>query len=274
MKSLTQTMIVIGAVLYILGAPAYAQEHQHSAEPESDEKLWWQAEQFYDPQEMRAARAQAMHHSGAQNNWFVMADRLETQFNDGEKTLLWDGNAWYGGDVNKLWIKSEGEYSFEENGFEDAEVQALWSRAISPYFDLQTGVRYDFEPEGRFHGVFGAQGLAPYWFEIDAAGFISDEGDLTARIEAEYELLLTQRLILQPRAEAEFSAQDIPEFQTGSGLTSLDAGLRIRYEIKREIAPYIGVEWRGSFGDTADYIRADGGDPKDTYFVAGLRLWF
>lgn len=274
MKPLTPTILMIGAALYIHGAPAFAQEHQHGAEPDNDRKLWSQAEQYYDPQEMRAARAHAMHHMGAQNDWFVMADRLEMQFNDGEETLLWDLNGWYGGDINKLWIKSEGEYSFEGGGFEDAEVQALWSRAISPYFDLQTGVRYDFEPEGRVHGVLGVQGLAPYWFEIDAAAFISDDGDLTARIEAEYELLLTQCLILQPRIEAEFSAQDIPEFQTGSGLTSLDAGLRLRYEIKREIAPYVGVEWRGNFGDTADYIRADGSDPKDTYFVAGLRFWF
>ena len=202
-----------------------------------------------------------------------MADRLEVQSSDEGDTLVWDGNAWYGGDVNKLWLKSEGDYSLETEQLEEAEVQALWSRAISPYFDLQGGVRYDLEPKGRTHAVLGIQGLAPYWFEVDAAAFLSGEGDLTARMEAEYEFRLTQRLILQPRVEAELSAQDIPELETGSGLTRLNAGLRLRYEIVREFAPYIGVEWQGSFGGTADYLDAAGEEMDRAVFVAGVRAW-
>ena len=122
--------------------------------------------------------------------------------------------------------------------------------------------------------MIGVQGLAPYWFEIDAAAFVSTQGDITARIEAEYELLLTQRLILQPRAELELSAQDIPELETGSGITSLDAGLRLRYETVREFAPYVGVEWQGHFGDTKDMIKAAGGETDRTVFVIGVRAWY
>ena len=193
---------------------------------------------------------------------------------DDEEVLVFDGQGWYGGDINKLWIKAEAEYSFEEDELEDAEIQALWSRAIAPYFDVQAGLRYDLEPKGRTHAVIGLQGLAPYWFEVDAAAFVSTEGDVTARIEAEYELLLTQRLILQPRLEAALSAQDIPELQIGSGLTNLDAGLRLRYEVLREFAPYVGVEWQRAIGDTADFIEASGGEKDQTALLVGVRTWF
>jgi len=118
------------------------------------------------------------------------------------------------------------------------------------------------------------QGLAPYWFEVDAAAFLSNEGELTAAIEAEYDLLLTQRLILQPRAEVGFSAQDMPDLETGAGLTGIEAGLRLRYEIVRQFAPYIGVEWTRSLGGTADYARAAGEDVDSTALVFGLRVWF
>ena len=164
--------------------------------------------------------------------------------------------------------------SWPTEELEEAEVQALWSRAISPYFDLQAGVRYDLEPKGRTHAVIGVQGLAPYWFEVDAAAFVSTQGDVTARIEAEYELLLTQRLVLQPRVEASLSAQDIPALQIGSGLTNVDAGLRLRYEVVREFAPYIGVEWKNAIGDTADLIEASGGDANSTAVLIGVRTWF
>jgi len=203
-----------------------------------------------------------------------MADRFETQIFDDEEALVFDAQGWYGGDINKLWIKAEAEYSFEDEDLEDAEIQALWSRAIAPYFDVQAGLRYDLEPKGRTHAVLGVQGLAPYWFEVDAAAFVSTEGDVTARVEAEYELLLTQRLILQPRLEASLSAQDIPDLQLGSGLTSVDAGLRLRYEIVREFAPYIGVEWQSAIGDTADFIEASGGEKDQTALLVGVRTWF
>ena len=122
--------------------------------------------------------------------------------------------------------------------------------------------------------MFGVQGLAPYWFEVDAAAFVSDDGDVSARLEAEYELFLTQKLILQPRAELDFAVQDVPELGIGSGLSTAEAGLRLRYEFRREFAPYIGVSWRRAFGETADFTRADGEDVESISFVAGLRLWF
>ena len=248
--------------------PALAQQEDQSSPP------WSQADAYYGREAMSKSRAEVQHEAGGQNNWFVMADRLETQILDDEEVLVFDGQGWYGGDINKLWIKAEAEYSFEEDEIEDAEIQALWSRAIAPYFDVQAGLRYDLEPKGRTHAVIGLQGLVPYWFEVDAAAFVSTEGDVTARIEAEYELLLTQRLILQPRLEAALSAQDIPELQIGSGLTNLDAGLRLRYEVLREFAPYVGVEWQRAIGDTADFIEASGGEKDQTALLVGVRTWF
>ena len=237
--------VVLFACAVSSAAPVFAEE----ASPP-----WSMADQYYDSDEMAEARHHVLMHHGATRQFYAMADRLELQSSDEGDALVWDGNAWYGGDVNKLWIKSEGAYSLE--------------------IDLQGGVRYDLEPKGRTHAVLGVQGLAPYWFEVDAATFLSSEGDLTARIEAEYEFRLTQRLFLQPRVEAELSAQDIPELETGSGLTSLDAGLRLRYEFVREFAPYVGVEWQGSFGGTADYLEAAGEDSDRAVFVAGVRAWF
>lgn len=154
-------------------------------------------------------------------------------------------------------------------------MQALWSHAITPWFDVQAGARYDFRPEPeRGHLVLGLQGLAPYFFEIDAAAFLSDERDLTARIEAEYDQLITQRLILQPRVELDLAAQDVEEIGIGAGLSSVEAGLRLRYEIVPEFAPYFGVSYERAVGDTANFAR-DEGEEVDTWSVLiGLRAWF
>lgn len=265
--------IVTALALLCLAATATAQEHGYSA-PATDDRLWSQADAYFDPAEMDAARRHMQAHEGGAKVGMFMADRAEVQMADGEETGVWDINAWYGGDTNKVWLKTEGEYSFDDNALEDAEVQLLWSHAVSRYFDLQTGLRYDLEPEGLAHAVLGVQGLAPYWFEIDAAVYLSEKGDLTADFEAEYELRLTQRLILQPRLAAAISAQDIPERDLGSGLTDLQAGLRLRYEIKREFAPYLGVEHRSAFGGTADRIEAVGRETGETRFVIGLRAWY
>jgi copper resistance protein B len=223
---------------------------------------------------MVKAREEVLSEGGAQRTYFILFNQLEAQVADGHEGLSWNGQAWYGGDLHKILFKTEGSASLNGDGVDDAEIQALYSRAIAPYWDVQAGVRYDLEPEGLAHGVVAVQGLAPYWFEVDASAFLSEKGDLTARLEAEYEFRLTQRLILQPRVEANIAAQAIAEREIGSGLTNLDAGLRLRYEIKREFAPYIGVEWQGSFGGTKDLIDAAGGDGDQTVFVAGVRTWF
>ncbi|WP_084418436.1 copper resistance protein B [Henriciella litoralis] len=235
---------------------------------------WSMADDYYDATEMQAAREHLQHSHGDMRSTYFQAERFEWQSFDDEEVILLDANAWIGGDIDKLWFKSELEYLPDEGEFEEAELQVLWSRAISPYFDFQAGLRQDFEPDGLTHLVAGFQGLAPYLFELDAASFLSTDGDLTARMEAEYELLLTQRLILQPRAELSFSAQDIPELGKGAGLTSLNAGLRLRYEIEREFAPYIGVEWQNRFGKTADFAEAAGGDAGETVFLLGIRAWY
>lgn len=233
------------------------------------------AQEVIDPEATAAVRAHMQHHHGGGTLTYVEGERFEYQANEGDPLFLWDAQGFYGGDINKLWIKTEGEYDFAADEFEEAELQALYSRAIGSFWDIQTGVRHDFAPfEDRTYGVIGVQGLAPYLFEIDAAAFVSGHGDVTARIEAEYEFLLTQRLILQPRAELNFAFQDIPDLETGAGLSTAETGLRLRYEIRREFAPYVGVSWTRSVGDTADFVRGRGEDSSDLSFVAGVRFWF
>lgn len=232
------------------------------------------ADEVYDPEAMRESREALRREMGGAPQLMMLADRLEYRNGDESDGVLWDAQGWYGHDLNKLWIKTEGNYSSKTNKIEDAEIQLLWSHAITPFFDLQSGVRYDFEPSGLAHAVVGLHGLAPQWLEVDAAAFLSEDGDLTARIESEYDWLLTQRLILQRRGEMAFSAQDIPERQLGAGLTHVNAALRLRYEIRREFAPYLGVEWTRTYGGTADFIEATGADTNEFSVVAGVRFWF
>lgn len=176
---------------------------------------------------------------------FVQLDRLEYQ--EHEEEWIWDMQGWIGGDQRKFWWKTEGEIDGD-----DAEIQMLYSRAISPFWDVQLGLRHNIEPHpAENFAVIGIQGLAPQWFEIDLAAFVGEDGDMSARLEVEYDLLLTQRLILQPRLE----------FDTESESTGVD--LRLRYEIKREIAPYVGVSWNNTSG-RKDYVS----------LVAGARFWF
>lgn len=185
----------------------------------------------------------------------------------------WDVEGWYGGDINRVVVKSEGEGGGDE-GLEGAEVQVLYSRAVGRYTDLQFGVRHDFEPDGVTYAAAGVESLLPYWFEAEAALYLSEDGDLLAQVEGSYDLRLTQRLVLQPQAELEFAAQDVERTETGKGLSRVELGLRLRYEIRREFAPYIGVSYERSLGRTADFARAAGEDVEATSFVAGLRAWF
>lgn len=269
------SVLVLSAAIHAgIAAPAFARSDKTEGTEDNAQPPWSMADKFYGAQEMAAARRAVQKGNGGQTGIFIMADRLEYQTANNVSTFIWDAQGWYGGDLNKLWIKTEGDFSFNEDEFEEAEVQALWSRAITTYFDLQAGVRYDFDPDSRAHFVAGVQGLAPQWFEVDVAGFVSGEGDVTARVEAEYDLLVTQRFILQPRVELELSAQDIPELDVGAGVTALDIGLRARYEIVREFAPYIGVEWQAAFGETGNLIEAAGGDDRQTVFVVGVTAWF
>lgn len=232
------------------------------------------ADAYYDPAEMAAARHHLTHHHGRETFWFFEAERLEYRARGGENEFHWDAQGWGGGDLNRFRMKTEGHAPLS-GGDVEGEAQGLYSRAVTRFFDVQAGVRRDFGAgPNRTYAVFGVQGLAPYLFELDAAIFVSGHGEATARIEAEYELLLTQRLILQPRTELLFSAQDVAELGLGSGLASAALGARLRYEIIREVAPYVGVEWSRKAGGTADYARAAGEEPSSVFFVAGVRLWF
>jgi copper resistance protein B len=232
------------------------------------------ADLAFAPAEMAAAREEIRKEHGEMTSAKLLVDQLETKVRDGRDGYAWDGQAWYGGDIHKLWLKSEGEGEFG-HGLEKAEVQALWSRAIDPWFDLQAGLRYDFRPHPqRAYLVLGVQGLAPYWFEVDAAAFVSNKGDVSARFEAEYDLRLTQKLILQPRLELDVALQNVPEIGVGSGLSSGEIGARLRYEIRPEFAPYIGVGYERSFGGTARFRRAAGEGRGGFSLLVGLRTWF
>ncbi|MGE4219904.1 MAG: copper resistance protein B, partial [Alphaproteobacteria bacterium] len=159
--------------------------------------------------------------------------------------------------------------------FETAEFQLLYSRPLDDFYDVQAGFRFDAEPDPRRgYAVFGIQGLAEQFIELDAAAFVSNEGELSARLEAEHDLLLTQRLVLQPAAEVNLSAHSVEEREIGAGITDIGLGARLRYEVQREIAPYLGVQWERKLGETASIARKHGEDPAALSFVAGMRVWF
>ena len=202
----------------------------------------------------------------------IKADEFETS-DSSDQSLTWDGQAWFGKTLRRFWLKSEGERVHGET--EAFELQALYSNAVSTYWDFQAGIRHDFEPSPQLDwAVLGLQGLAPYFFEIETALFLSEEGDLALRLKAEYDLLLTQRLILTPEFEVNLYQDDMPDQALGSGLADIDAGLRLRYEIRREFAPYIGINWHEKFNKTADFASLRGEEVSDTSVIVGLRFWF
>ncbi|MGH8193218.1 MAG: copper resistance protein B [Woeseiaceae bacterium] len=257
-----------------------AMQHPAGPQPEASPPpaAWsgpdYAADTLFDPRQMAGAREQMrLEHGGLKTSLFL-ADRFETRTGGGEENYLWDVQGRYGGDINKLWLKSEGQGVLGDTP-ESAEFQALYSRAITPFFDIQAGIRHDIRPDPeRSHLVLGLQGLLPYVYEIDTAVFLSDKGDLTGRLEGEFDLQVSQRLILQPRVELTIAAQEIPELRIGSGFGSIEAGLRLRYEIRRELAPYVGVGWQQKLGDTGDFARAAGEDRGGWHAVAGVRAWF
>ncbi|WP_236177194.1 MULTISPECIES: copper resistance protein B [Pseudomonas] len=211
-------------------------------------------------------------HDSAINTYFL-ADKLEWQDADDASTLAWDLSGWIGGDIDRLWLRSEGERS---NGkTENAEIQALWGHAVSPWWDVVTGVRQDFKPGApQTWAAFGLQGMALYNFEAEATAFLGENGQSAVRLEGDYDILLTNRLILQPTAELNVYGKNDPQRGIGSGLSNTEVGLRMRYEIRREFAPYIGVTWNRSYGNTADYAREEGEDRSEARLVLGVRLWF
>ncbi|MCU0951059.1 MAG: copper resistance protein B [Burkholderiaceae bacterium] len=205
---------------------------------------------------------------------YLLIDRLELRATGGPDARMWDVQGWVGSDYNKVWFKSEGE-SEVGGRTEQGDAQLLYARLISPFWYVQAGVRRHWRPTpARNSLVIGAQGLAPGWFEVGASAFVEEGGRLSARFEAEYDLLLTQRWILQPRIESNVSAQADAARGLGSGVNDVELGVRLRYELRRELAPYIGVNWTRKVGATADLARGAQEDVSERSVVIGIRAWF
>jgi copper resistance protein B len=204
----------------------------------------------------------------------LLFNELEGRFNGSNTQFRWEGQGWVGTDYDKLWIKSEGTL-LANGAVDDGQHQFLYSRAITTYFDLQGGLRSDIDSRPtRNWGALGIQGLAPYFFDLELTGYASDEGHLAAKLEASYDLLLTQRLILQPQIEVNLYSKADPVRMIGAGFSDIDTGLRLRYEIDRKFAPYIGVVYEGKFGQTASLAKRAGESTGDFRFAFGMRIWF
>ncbi|MES2307698.1 MAG: copper resistance protein B [Verrucomicrobiota bacterium] len=212
-------------------------------------------------------------------NSYAVADKLEYGVGRGADLFIWDMQGWVGGDYDKFWWKTEGQQQTSRDLAGETEVQALYSRLITPFWFAQGGVRRDeaWGPggeQGRTFAVLGLQGLSPYRFDLEPALFISEEGDVSASLTATYDILLTQRLILQPRLDFDAAVQSVEKFGVGEGVNSVGLGLRLRYEIRREFAPYVGVEWLQQFDETAKFSRNNRERTEDLRFVFGVRLWY
>jgi copper resistance protein B len=208
-----------------------------------------------------------------QHVWFhAVLDQFEGRF-DGTNSLRWDGEVWSGTDTNRFWLKSEGQV--EDDKLRDGQHELLYDRPLSTYFDLQGGLRYDLDDRpGRGWAAFGLEGLAPYFFHVSATGYASDGAHFAAKLTGSYDLLVTQRLILQPEMELNLHSKADPQRLVGSGVSNLDAGLRLRYEISRKFAPYIGVAYEKNFGRTESLAASAGEKTDPLRFLVGVRSWF
>lgn len=266
---------------HVMPGPAAADPHaghRMPAAPQADSPpppvpTDFAAERFYSPEVMARAREQMRREHGDIRWTRVTVETAEVRPGSGADGYAWDGRAAFGGDIHRFLLKTEGEGAGSH--LEDAEVQGLYSRAVSPYWNLQVGLRQDL-PSGsrRSYATVGIEGLAPYWFDLEGALFLSDRGDVTARLQGSYDLRLTETLILEPRAEANLAAQDVRNLGIGSGLSDVEVGLRLRYAFAPEFAPYLGVNHSRKVGRTADFARASGDSARDTRLVVGLRAWF
>jgi copper resistance protein B len=258
--------------------PAAAGHDDHAAHQKPVEQKRYPADIPPLTDDDRAAafpRLEAQGHAAHDTSmhYFVLFDQLEFQTARGRTGGSWDNRGWVGGDVDRFWFRSEADV--EDGSLEDAEVHALYGRAVHRWWDVVAGVRQDFGTgPSRTWAAVGLQGLAPYFFEVEATAYIGESGRTHFRFETEYELLLTNRLVLQPLLEVQVFGKSDPERQIGAGLSSAEAGLRLRWEIRRELAPYVGITWNGRFFGTADLARAAGEQTGAARFVTGLRLWF
>ena len=256
--------------------PAAAQEDHSAHQKPADPKPYPQGIRPITDQDRKAAfpdlnEQHAVHDDAV--HYFVLFDQLEWKTGGGVSGPSWDNRGWIGRDVNRFWFRSEGEG--EDGSLESANAHALYGRAIHRWWDVVAGVRQDFDPgPAQTWAAVGIQGLAPYWFEVEATAYIGASGRTHFRLETEYELLLTNRLVLQPLVEIEIYGKDDPDHRIGAGLSSSDVGLRLRYEIRRELAPYVGVTWSRKFFGTADLAEASGKETSGARLALGVRVWF
>lgn len=231
------------------------------------------ADRFFDP--ARMARARAVMAGESRFRTFTLGiGQLEYRTGKHPDSYAWEAGAWYGGDIDRFAIASEGEGAFGKAP-EKVEIRAFWRHAINPWFNLQLGARHDVRPDPeRSYAMIGIDGVAPYWIEVEAQAFFSDKGDAHFRAKLGYDQRITQRLVLEPEVEIDVSLQDVPELGIGSGIESVELGARLRYEIRRELAPYIGIHWERRLGETADLVRAHGETPGALSAVVGLRAAF
>lgn len=212
-------------------------------------------------------------------NRYISVEELEYGFNNGDNPVSWDSTSWVGGDWNRIWFKTEGEVATTDPEI-DGEAQLLYSRLIAPFWELQFGLRGDLAAgaddslHGRGYLVLGLEGLAPYWFEVEPAIFVSQKGDVSGRLRTTYDLFITQRLVAHPSFEMNVAVQSVPEFVVGSGFNDIELGLRLGYQVAREFTPYLGVSWNQAFAQTARFRREAGNSASDLQGVAGVRLWF
>lgn len=228
---------------------------------------------FYPPEKVDAA-LQGVLKEMTFRTVALQVDQLEYRARSGKDGYGFEGQAWYGGDIDRAVIAFQGEGSFGEKA-ESIEVDGYWRHALDPWFNLQVGVRQDFRPmPDRTYAMIGIQGLAPYWFEVDGQLFVSNKGDVHARTKASYDQRITQRLVLEPEVEADFAFQDVPELGIGAGFEKIELSARLRYEVTRMFAPYVGVFWERKLGGTADMARAAGEKASAVSALAGVRFWF
>jgi len=250
------TRIILAATLFAFAAPAAAETPAANAEPALG---------------MESGAMQPV----MDQTIFAHAifNQLEGRWNGSNTQFRWDGQGCVGTDYDKLWVTSEGTLS--KGALDDGQQQFLYSRAVTTYFDLQGGLRSDLDSRPtRNWAAFGTQGLAPYFFDLEVTGFVSSEGHLAGKLEASYDLLLTQRLILQPQIELNVYSKSDPARLVGAGFSDIDTGLRLRYEFSRTFAPYLGLVYEGKFGQTANFARQAGESTSDVRFVFGIRTWF
>ncbi len=232
------------------------------------------ADKVFGSDQMAGSRTALRREIGGMPAYTILFNLAEYRVQKGSNGYRWDGEGWFGGDLNRFVVKTEGE-GLRDKGVESAELQALYSRAVTPYFNLQAGVRQDIQPHSaRTYATVGFEGIAPYWFELSGSVFLSDKGNVLGRLEGYYDQRITQKLILQPRVELNFAARNVSASRVGAGLTNAEVGLRLRYEFKRELAPYVGLSWDAKASGTAEYARAAGDRVQRTSLVIGLRAWF